>query len=116
MSSDNLPDYEPSMHKMMEREKRLVVVTRGSKGSSRLDKTSGLQNIQAMKVEKPTDTNDTGDTYFSGFLYGHAAGYSLVKCMQAGSIAGGMCVQSAKLFNSELSAAELKKQLTLINW
>lgn len=113
MSSDNLPDYEPFMHKMMEREKKLVVVTHGSKGSSGSDKTSGLINIPAMKVEKPTDTNGAGDAYFSGFLYSHAAGFSLKECMQAGSIAGGMCVQSARLFNSELSATELEKQRTL---
>ena len=50
------------------------------------------------------DSNGAGDAYFSGFLYGFSKGYNLLKCMQTGSIAGALCINSSFLFHPELSS------------
>ncbi|MHC1778145.1 MAG: carbohydrate kinase family protein [Lentimicrobium sp.] len=102
MSSDNMPDYRPFMMRMMNEGKELVVVTHGKKGSTGLDRYGNWYEVEAIPGVELVDSNGAGDAYFSGFLYGYSKGYNLVKCMQTGTIAGAMCINSPLLFHPEL--------------
>ncbi|HPG32745.1 MAG TPA: carbohydrate kinase family protein [Lentimicrobium sp.] len=108
MSSDNLPDYRPFMQKMIDEGKELVVVTHGKKGSTGLTKDGHWYEAEALTDFNLIDSNGAGDAYFSGFLYGFSNGYSMHKCMQMGSIAGALCVNSDQLFHPELSTSLLE--------
>lgn len=103
MSSDNMPDYRPFMMRMMDEGKELVVVTHGKKGSTGLDRHGNWFEVDAIPGIELADSNGAGDAYFSGFLYGFSKGYNLLKCMQTGSIAGALCINSPVLFHPELS-------------
>ncbi|HOY38078.1 MAG: adenosine kinase [Bacteroidales bacterium] len=63
---------------------RIAIVKTGADGS--LIKSQGqLSKIPARKTS-PVDTTGAGDNYASGFLYGHANGWSLKKCGQLGTV------------------------------
>ncbi|NTW24899.1 MAG: carbohydrate kinase family protein [Lentimicrobium sp.] len=103
LSSDNLPDYRPFMMQMMDEGKELVVVTHGKKGSTGLGKDGKWIEVEALTNFELVDSNGAGDAYFSGFLYGYSMGYNILKCMQTGSTAGALCINSPLLFHPELS-------------
>jgi len=108
LSSDNMPDFRPFMNRMMDKGKELVVVTHGKKGSTGLGKDGKWLEVEALPGIELVDSNGAGDAYFSGFLYGHANGYKLLKSMQTGSIAGAMCINSPHLFHPDLSHAAIE--------
>jgi len=108
LSSDNMPDYRPFMNRMMDEGKELVVVTHGKKGSTGLGKDGKWLEVEALSEFELIDSNGAGDAYFSGFLYGYANGYQLLKSMQAGSIAGAMCMSTPRLFHPDLSPAGIE--------
>ncbi len=102
LSSDNLKNYKPFMQKMINVGKKLVVCTHGKEGASALTKQGWIET-PAINDFKIKDTNGAGDAFFSGFMYGFSINYSLEKCMQYGTIAGGLCIQSENIANDNLS-------------
>ncbi|GAA4275842.1 carbohydrate kinase family protein [Aquimarina mytili] len=109
LSSDNLKDYKPFMEKMIDQGKKLVVCTHGKAGACALTK-EGWVEVEAITEYRIKDTNGAGDAFFSGFLYGFSKEYSIKKCMQFGTIAGGLCIQSELITNQDLSAELLEKE------
>jgi len=109
LSSDNMTDYKPFMKKMIDEGKELVVVTHGKNGSTGLSKGGQWFDIEAITNFELVDSNGAGDAFFSGFLYGFNQGYELEKCMKYGTLVGGLCINSNKLYNNELSENLLKK-------
>lgn len=107
LSSDNMPDYKPFMKKMMDEGKELVVVTHGKQGSTGLGKNGQWFDIEINNSFQLVDSNGAGDAYFSGFLYGFNKDYSIEKCMQYGTLTGGLCINSDKLYHQELSEFRL---------
>jgi sugar/nucleoside kinase (ribokinase family) len=103
LSSDNMPDYKPFMKRMIDDGKELVVVTHGKQGSTGLDKNGQWFDIEINRGFELIDSNGAGDAYFSGFLYGFDKGDPIEKCMQYGTLVGGLCINSDKLYNSRLS-------------
>ncbi len=112
MSSDNMPDYRPFMMRMMDEGKELVVVTHGKKGSTGLGPDGSWYEVEAPAGFDLLDSNGAGDAYFSGFLYGYSKGFSLLKCMQTGSISGALCINSPHLFHPQLSPDTLESLFT----
>ncbi len=109
LSSDNLKNYKTFMEEMIQQGKKLVVCTHGKAGASALTQ-EGWVEVEAVTDYKIKDTNGAGDAFFSGFLYGFSKEYSVEKCMQLGSIAGGLCVQSELIASEELSEEFLEEE------
>jgi len=108
LSSDNMPDYRSFMQKMIARGKELVVVTHGKNGSTGLTKDGQWIESNALTSFGLVDSNGAGDAYFGGFLYGFSQYYDLQKCMNMGSIAGALCINSELLYHRNLSSQYLE--------
>lgn len=104
MSSDQMPGYRNFMTQMMDIGKKLVVCTHGKKGSTALTGEGQWIEVPVVKEMPRQDTNGAGDAFFAGFIYGDAQGYSVEKCLQMGTVVGGLCVTSPELYHPELSA------------
>ncbi len=55
-------------------------------------------------------TNGAGDNFFAGFLYGHLQGYGVRRCLELGTIVGGLCVTSHELVLPDLSPALVERE------
>ncbi|MBL4596201.1 MAG: adenosine kinase [Robiginitomaculum sp.] len=82
-----------------------AVVTLGEKGSLIMDGET-LVEIPAASVERVVDTTGAGDLYASGLLYGLAAGLSLERCGELGSLAAAEVISHYGA-RSEISLASL---------
>jgi sugar/nucleoside kinase (ribokinase family) len=110
MSSDNMPDYRPFMQRMIAQGKRLVICTHGREGATTLTRDGEWIETPIVPSYLPKDTNGAGDSFFAGFLYGHASGYNTQQCLRLGAVAGGLCVTSAELALPRLSPALLEHE------
>lgn len=70
----------------------IAIVKVGSKGSYIRKGTKEIK-VDAIPVDKVTDTTGAGDYFAAGFLYGLTGGYSLEKCAKIGSILAGNVIQ-----------------------
>ena len=105
LSSDLLPDYRTFMERMRKLGKRLVVCTHGRDGSSALSANSQWMEVPSLPDVPIRDTNGAGDAYFAGYLYGETRGYDVLRCMQLGTLVGGLCITSSELAHPQLSRA-----------
>ena len=64
--------------------KKLLVVTRGAKGSIAIDKNDVIE-CGIKKNLKILDLTGAGDLFAAGFLHGHLNNFSLKECLQKGS-------------------------------
>jgi sugar/nucleoside kinase (ribokinase family) len=64
MSSDNLPDYQDCMLKLIESGKKLLVCTHGSQGASLLTPDKHWIHTPVMDGFERVDTNGAGDAFF----------------------------------------------------
>lgn len=103
MSSDRMPDYRPFMETLIDEGRELVVCTHGKRGSTALTADKVWIEMPIQPYLPVVDTNGAGDAFFAGFLYGHAQGYDVQRCMQYAVIASGLCVTSYELASPELS-------------
>jgi sugar/nucleoside kinase (ribokinase family) len=110
MSSDAMPDYRPFLQRMIAQGKRLVICTHGRAGATTLTRDGEWIETPIVPSYVPKDTNGAGDSFFAGFLYGHAKGYSIEQCLRLGAVAGGLCVTSAELALPELCPALLEHE------
>jgi acarbose 7IV-phosphotransferase len=108
LSSDLLPGYRAFMERMRRSGKRLVVCTHGRDGSSALSADGQWVEVRSLPDMPLRDSNGAGDAYFAGYLYGHARGYDVGRCMQLGTLVGGLCITSSELAHPELSRAWLE--------
>ena len=90
--------------------KRLVVCTHGKDGSTALTPLDSWVETPALTAYPVVDTNGAGDAFMAGFLYGHARGYPLERCLRTASIVGGLCVTSRELALPELSPALVERE------
>lgn len=74
------------------RECRIAVVKVGAKGAY-VRRGGEVVKVDALPVEKVTDTTGAGDYFAAGFLYGLTRGCSLEKCARIGSILSGNVIQ-----------------------
>lgn len=105
MSSDILPNYRPFMEHLIERGKKLVVCTHGRDGSTALTSDGRWYEVPIIDRYERVDTNGAGDGFFAGFLYGHAHGYGIERCLQLATVVGGLAVTSTELALPDLTAA-----------
>jgi sugar/nucleoside kinase (ribokinase family) len=110
MSSDHMPNYRSFMQSMIARDKRLVICTHGREGATTLARDGEWIETPIIPSYTPKDSNGAGDSFFAGFLYGHANGYSIHQCLRLGAVAGGLCVTSAELALPTLSPALLERE------
>ncbi|MCP4711451.1 MAG: carbohydrate kinase family protein [Planctomycetes bacterium] len=110
MSSNALPDYQAYMEHLIDRGKKLVVCTHGKNGSTALtpDKRRIETPIISDYVRK--DTNGAGDSFFSGFLYGHSKGYSTETNLRLGTIVSGLGITSSELAFEQLSESKVERE------
>jgi sugar/nucleoside kinase (ribokinase family) len=111
MSSDNLPDYQDCMMRLIENGKKLLVCTHGSKGASLLTAQKQWIHTPVMDGFERVDTNGAGDAFFAGFLYGYTRNLSLDICMKAGHIVAGACITSPELAFPGLSENFISNKL-----
>ncbi|MGD9101685.1 MAG: carbohydrate kinase family protein [Anaerolineae bacterium] len=109
MSSDAMPDYKTFMEKLMDKGKKLVVCTHGRDGSTALTFDGQWIHTPIIPHYERKDTNGAGDSFFSGFLYGHSQGYPTQKCLRMGTIVSGMCITSFELAFPGLSAHKVER-------
>jgi sugar/nucleoside kinase (ribokinase family) len=110
MSSDHMKDYMEFMQEQIRRNKKLVVCTHGKEGATALAAGGKFVEVPIIDAYQRVDTNGAGDNFFSGFLYAHAKGLPLMECLNYGSIAAGLCVNSSELVNPVLSSACIQKE------
>jgi sugar/nucleoside kinase (ribokinase family) len=110
MSSDNLRDYRAFMQRMIAQGKQLAICTHGRAGATTLTRDGAWMETPIIPGYVPKDSNGAGDSFFAGFLYGHANGYSTEQSLQLGAVAGGLCVTSAELALPALSPALLERE------
>lgn len=70
----------------------IAIVKIGSKGSY-IKKGTIKVHINAVPVNKVTDTTGAGDYFAAGFLYGLTRGYNLERCGEIGSLLSGNVIQ-----------------------
>jgi acarbose 7IV-phosphotransferase len=104
LSSDRLPDYRSFMEALIEQGKQLVVCTHGAGGSTALTADGRWLETPIVETYQRVDTNGAGDSFFAGFVYGHAHGYDIERCLQLGTIVAGLSVTSLELAYPQLSA------------
>jgi acarbose 7IV-phosphotransferase len=105
MSSDNMPDYRPFMRRMIAQGQQLVICTHGRAGATTLTRDGEWIETPIVPSYVPKDSNGAGDSFFAGFLYGHARGYRLHQRLQIGAVVGGLCVTSSELALPTLNPA-----------
>jgi sugar/nucleoside kinase (ribokinase family) len=106
LSSDSMPDYRGLMRALIAKGKQLVVCTHGRSGSSALDASGEWIDLPIVDCYPRVDSNGAGDAFFAGFLYGHARGCPLRRCMRIATLVSGLCVTSR-----ELACLEMTEQL-----
>lgn len=111
LSSDNLPDYQNCMLKLIENGKKLVVCTHGSNGASLITEKKQWIHTPVIDGFKRVDTNGAGDAFFAGFLFGYTRHLSLENCMKTGHIVAGACITSPELSFPGLSEEFLLDKL-----
>jgi acarbose 7IV-phosphotransferase len=111
LSSDNLPNYQTVMKKLIRDGKELVICTHGKNGASLLTKQGEWFEQPILNNIKIVDSNGAGDSFFSGFLYAYLQKYSLQKCLQYGAVCGALAVTSHTLVFDDLSP-ELVEKMT----
>jgi sugar/nucleoside kinase (ribokinase family) len=79
------------------------VCTHGRAGSTGLSGDGEWFDVPSLAEIPVHDTNGAGDAYFAGYLYGQARDYDVLRCMQLGTLAGGLCVTSSELAHPDLS-------------
>ncbi len=110
MSSDELVEYEEFMEQMIRQKKKLVVCTHGSKGVSAITAEGKKFRLPILGQYKRVDTNGAGDNFFSAYLYAHSIGYPVQTCLEYGTIAAGLCINSKSIVNPSLSPEILKNE------
>ncbi|MBN1198204.1 MAG: adenosine kinase [Bacteroidales bacterium] len=69
----------------------VAIVKTGSKGS--LVRSGEIVSEIGVIPVRPVDTTGAGDLYAAGFLYGHARGWPLRKCGEAGTLLAGNIIE-----------------------
>jgi sugar/nucleoside kinase (ribokinase family) len=69
----------------------IAIVKVGARGS--MVKAGKERIIVEAIPAKPVDTTGAGDLYASGFLFGHAKGYTLDQCAKLGGLLGGNVIE-----------------------
>ena len=72
----------PYARELAEAGAKLVVFTRGAKGSLASDGRTAVE-LDAVRID-PVDTTGAGDAFIAGFLDARLAGMSLIKCLERG--------------------------------
>ena len=103
MSSDNLPDYKSTMQEIMALGKELVVCTHGKGGATALTKRGEWIHQPIYDAYMLVDSNGAGDSFFSGYLFGHLRGYSVESCMRLGTLCAGLCITAKELVHPSLN-------------
>lgn len=110
LSSDNLPEYKAFMKSQIEKGKKLVVCTHGKDGSTAYTNEGIWIETPIIDTYKMINTNGAGDAFFSGFLYGVAKEYDTKKCLQFGTIAAGLCIESKMITNNKLNQTLIENE------
>ena len=110
LSSDHMPDYRPFMQAMSAQGKRLVVCTHGRLGATALTDAGAWIETPIVATYPQTDTNGAGDSFFAGYLFGHARGYRAEQCLRIAAVTSGLCVTTAELALPELSPELLARE------
>ena len=110
MSSESMADYKEFMKEKIKEGKKLVLCTKGKEGAIALTKEGKWIEVPIIEDYEMADTNGAGDSFFAGFLYGFANGYSIKESMQFGTVTAGLCITSYELAYSELSIDFLKNE------
>lgn len=103
LSSDALPDYRAFMERQIVAGKELVVCTHGRRGATALSRAHGWAEQPIAPGYTVVDTNGAGDAFMAGFLYGHARGWELRRCLRVAAVVAGLSVTSRELAHEGLS-------------
>lgn len=103
MSSDNMNDYKSVMERLHTQGKKLIVCTHGNKGATCLTEDGRWLSQGIIPDYHFQDANGAGDSFFSGFLYGHLQHRPVEQCLKLAAICAGLCVTSKDLVSPALS-------------
>jgi sugar/nucleoside kinase (ribokinase family) len=112
MSSTALPDYRPVMSRLIAAGKSLVVCTHGKRGATALTAAGRWFEAPVMPGATLVDANGAGDAFFAGYLYSYLRGASPQRCLQAATVAAGLCVGSTELAAPEMTAELIEALVT----
>lgn len=82
----------------------LVICTHGKGGAIALTKVDQWIEMPIISDYEFKDANGAGDSFFSGFLYGHLKGESVANCMKYVTIVAGLYINSYELAFEDLTS------------
>ncbi len=88
----------------------VAVVKLGKRGSSAMCQGETCV-VEPCLVDKVVDTTAAGDFFAGGFLYGYANGFSLERCLWAGSLLGSKVIQVIGTQVTEETWREIVEQI-----
>jgi acarbose 7IV-phosphotransferase len=110
-SDEAVPDPRALMQRLIQAA-RLVVCTRGSRGSLALDASGQWHDLPAAPATL-VDSNGAGDTFFVGLWHALQAQQPLTLALHFASTAAAMAVESLELVPKSLDAASVEQRLAL---
>lgn len=110
LSSDEMPNYKDFMEQLIDNGKKLVICTHGKNGAEVIDINKTWYSIPIIEKYKLIDSNGAGDSFMSGYMYGHSKSYSIEKCLKMATIVAGLSIESDLLYNKKLNPEFLEEE------
>jgi sugar/nucleoside kinase (ribokinase family) len=92
-------------------DRRLVVVTHGSRGATAFFPDREPLFVPAYDAGPVRDSNGAGDAFSVGVAYGVARGWDLPRSLQAGAVLAGGCVAAPDMVDPDLTPEWLESRL-----
>jgi len=114
MNSEGMTNYKEFMERMIDEGKKIVICTHGKGGAEALDENKTWYSEPIVDKYNLNDSNGAGDSFLSGYIYGHSQAYSINKCLRIASITAGLCIESGLLYNKKLSPEFIEEEYSSI--
>lgn len=111
-SDDRLVDPRAFMERLVAAGRRLVVCTRGVRGSLALTDAGRWLETAAERVDRIVDTNGAGDAFVAGLVFGELRGLPIERSLRIAARVAALAVGSLELASPDLSPAAVADLLS----
>lgn len=100
-SGVNIVNHQQFLKELIQRGKKLVVITLGSDGLIALDSEGNEYNLKGYTDFKYVDSNGAGDSFVAGLITHYFQSKNIGESLKFGTICGGIACSSYELFNRD---------------